>query len=65
METVFVEQPKPQINAGGLPEAAVLKQKRSAFVFITAESDESNNVLEDLGSLMQLKRFILQEAPMI
>ncbi|MGE5556007.1 MAG: Lrp/AsnC family transcriptional regulator [Methanocella sp.] len=51
METVFVEQPKPQINAGGLPEAAVLKQKRSAFVFITAESDESNNVLEDLRKL--------------
>lgn len=52
METVFIEQPKPEIMPRKLtPQAPPLRHKRSAFVFITAESDESYRVLEDLRKL--------------
>ena len=52
METVFAERPKPELEIkAALVEAPVLRQKRSAFVFITAESDESHLALEDLRKL--------------
>lgn len=52
MEAVFSEQPKPEIAGGEIPpQAPTLRHKRSAFVFITAESAESYQVLEDLRKL--------------
>jgi DNA-binding Lrp family transcriptional regulator len=50
METVFAERPQPEILPA-ISEASVQKQKRSAFVFITTEIDESHLVLEDLRKL--------------
>ena len=50
METVFAERPEPEISPV-ISEASVQKQKRSAFVFITTEIDESHLVLEDLRKL--------------
>ncbi|HSV48753.1 MAG TPA: Lrp/AsnC family transcriptional regulator [Candidatus Acidoferrales bacterium] len=50
MESIFAERPKPEINTV-IAEPPVLRQKRSAFVFITAESDESHMALEDLRKL--------------
>jgi DNA-binding Lrp family transcriptional regulator len=50
METVFAERPEPEILPSVL-EASIQKQKRSAFIFITTETDESHVVLEDLRKL--------------
>ena len=47
METIFYPN-RPEINAG-VPGA--LKPKRSAYVFITAESNSSLYALEDLRRL--------------
>ncbi len=48
MENVFAERPEISATVSAEP---VLKLKRSAFVFITAQSDESHSALEDLRKL--------------
>ncbi len=52
LENVFAERPdiRPEISAT-VTEEGVMKTKRSAFVFITAESDESQLALEGLRKL--------------
>jgi DNA-binding Lrp family transcriptional regulator len=49
LENVFADQ-RPQIGSS-VEDAVFLKQKRSAFVFITTEIDESHLALEDLRKL--------------
>jgi DNA-binding Lrp family transcriptional regulator len=49
LENVFANQ-RPEISAS-VEDASFLKQKRSAFVFITTELDESHLALEDLRKL--------------
>src|SRR5512133_1518397 len=58
METVFEQRPQPEILPV-ISEASVLKQKRSAFVFITPEIDESHLVLEDLRKLDSVEEVYL------
>ena len=47
MENVFADL-NATISTSYSAEEAFVKPKRSAFVFITAESDSSHIVLEDL-----------------
>ena len=49
MENVFADE-RPQVSAT-VGDESFLKQKRSAFVFITTEIDESHLALEDLRKL--------------
>ncbi len=56
MENVFVN-PTPQFNA--VSENSFLKTKRSAFVFITAESGSSNTALDDLRKMDDVQEVYL------
>jgi len=57
LENVFVDE-RPQISAA-VDDASFLKQKRSAFVFITTELDESHLALEDLRKLEAVEEVYL------
>ena len=56
MENVLVEQ-RPIINATG--EVPGLKPKRSAFIFITAESESSHMALADLKKIDEVQEVYL------
>jgi DNA-binding Lrp family transcriptional regulator len=57
LETLFVnERPETSIL---VEDTSLFKQKRSAFVFITAELDESHLALEDLRKLAAVEEVYL------
>lgn len=57
MENVFVDE-KPEFSAVAASEV-FLKPKRSAFIFITAESDSSHLALEDLKKIDEVQEVYL------
>ncbi|MCL2358946.1 Lrp/AsnC ligand binding domain-containing protein [Candidatus Bathycorpusculum sp.] len=56
MENIFVEQ-QPQISVS--IEDPILKPKRSAFIFITAESESSHRALDDLRKIEDVQEVYL------
>lgn len=58
MENVFAEM-GAQISTATSKEETFEKPKRSAFVFITAESDSCNCALEDLRRIEEVKEVYL------
>jgi len=62
LENVFAEKPEisPQISST-IDQVPLLKIKRSAFVFITAESDERHLALEDLRKMDSVEEVYLAQ----
>lgn len=58
MENVFVDM-GTEINSQYSEEKIFDKPKRSAFVFITTQSDDSNLALEDLRKLDEIQEVYL------
>lgn len=59
METVFDEQSQVVITRASVEEAIFEKAKRSAFVFITAESQASQTALHELKMIDEVKEVYL------
>jgi DNA-binding Lrp family transcriptional regulator len=58
LENVFVDI-RPEVNSQFSGEDADAKSKRSAFVFITIESDAGHVALEDLRKIDEVKEVYL------
>ena len=58
MENVFAEIGS-EINSHYPGEEKILKPKRSAFVFITTETDDGHLTLEDLKKIAEVKEVYL------
>lgn len=59
MENVFAEQTQEVITSSSVEEPIFMKPKRSAFVFITAESEASQTALQDLKTIEEVKEVYL------
>jgi DNA-binding Lrp family transcriptional regulator len=58
LENILLEQrPMPEINA--VDDALTIKQKRSAFIFITAQCNECQEAFDDIRKLDSVEELYL------